>query len=145
MDSSLFPSHKSGAQLHSPHRMMHTLLAKSTVSFSPGGLSHARARKVSTYKTHAKKSIRMSGYAGMNRHHKHLCMSLPSNGDTRAQTPEHRHQAQTPRHRHRHRAQTHKQNPQTQIDTPAKIPNTYTQAKHPSVQMRSTPIESCMD
>lgn len=53
-----FPSHKSGAQLHSPHRMMHTLLAKSTVSFSPGGLSHARTRKVS-----ATRRTRKSQYA----------------------------------------------------------------------------------
>ncbi len=131
-----FPSHKSGAQLHSPHRMMHTLLAKSTVSFSPGGLSHARARKVSTYKTHAKKSIRMSGHAGMNGHHKHLCMWLPSNGtsntDTQTQTPKHRYQAQTP---NRHTNEI----PQTRVDTRGKIPNTYTQAKHPSAQMRSTP------
>ena len=136
-----FPSHKSGAKLHSPHRMMHTLLAKSTVSFPPGGLSHARARKVSTYKTHVKKSTRMSGHADMDGHHKHLCMLLPSNGsikhrhpntDTQTQTPKHRYQAQTP-NRHTNKI------PQTRIDTRAKIPNTYTQAKHPSAQMQSTP------
>ena len=109
-----FPSHKSGAQLHSPHRMMHILLAKSTVSFSPGGLSHARARKVSTYKTHAKKSIRMSGHADMDGHHKHLCMWLPSNGtsstNTRTQTP----------------------TPSTDTDTRTQTPGTDTQTKSPN-------------
>lgn len=55
-----------------------------------------------------------------------------SSTDTQTQTPKHRYQAQTP-NRHTNKI------PQTRIDTRAKIPNTCTQAKHPSAQMRSTP------
>ena len=112
-----FPSHKSGAQLHSPHRMMHTLLAKSTVSFPPGGLSHARARKVSTYKTHVKKSTRMSGHADMDGHHKHLCMLLPSNGSIKHRHPNTDTQTQISS---TDTEQTHKQNPPNTDRYPSK-------------------------
>lgn len=143
--------------------MMHTLLAKSTVSFSPGGLSHARARKVSTYKTHAKKSIRMSGHADMDGHHKHLCMLLPSNGNIKHRHPNTDTQTQISS---TDTEQTHKQNPpntdrypskdseymhpgKTSKRTDAKHPHRILhglnglcqakhQAQHPSTQMRNT-------
>lgn len=116
-----FPSHKSGAQLHSPHRMMHTLLAKSTVSFSPGGLSHARTRKVS-----ATRRTRKSQYAcqatptwtGTMSISACCCQAMgTSSTDTQHR---HRHRAQTQTPEHRQRAQTHKQNPPNTDRYPSK-------------------------